>query len=349
MVLPAPAVERELEEDATAPLLSVTIVTYNSEQYILRCLEGVEAQTYREREVIVVDNASLDSTPSFLRPFSGRYRIITNEENRGFAAAQNQAIRRSRGQLVLTLNPDVFLPPTFLEELVRAANELPWVGMFAGKLLRADDRLEPLRPAVLDSTGIYFTPTLRHLDRGSGEPDRGQYEQREYVFGPTAAAALYRRELIEDVSVGGECFDEDFFAYREDADLAWRAQLLGWPCAYVPRAVGYHVRRVLPERRAQLPPELNLHSVKNRFLMRIKNMTPLLYAKVFLPATWRDLQVAGYVLLRERSSLPALVYVARNLARFRAKRRAIQAKRRVREDYLMKWFVRPPAAFPIEP
>lgn len=349
MALTAPAVQRELEEDAAEPLVSITIVTHNSEKYILRCLEGIETQTYHEHEVILVDNASRDSTLSFLRPLAGRYRMITNEENRGFAAAQNQAIRRARGQLVLTLNPDVFLTPTFLEELMQAVKELPWVGMFAAKLLRADDRLEPLRPAVLDSTGIYFTRGLRHLDRGSGEPDRGEYEQREYVFGPTAAAALYRRELIEDASMDGEFFDEDFFAYREDADSAWRAQLQGWPCAYVPQAVGYHVRRVLPERRAQLPPELNLHSVKNRFLMRIKNMTPLLYASLFLPATWRDLQVAGYVLLRERSSLPALVYVVRNLARFRAKRRAIQAKRRVREDYLMKWFARQPAAFRIEP
>ena len=83
---------------------------------------------------------------------------------------------------------------------------------------------------TLDSTGIYFTPSLRHFDRGSGEPDRGAYEHFQYVFGVTGAVALYRRAMIEDVSICGEFFDNDFFAYREDADLAWRAQLLGWKC-----------------------------------------------------------------------------------------------------------------------
>ena len=348
MPLPATLVEEEVAETATEPLISITIVTYNSEKYIIQCLEAVERQTYRQWEIVVVDNGSVDSTRACLEPLAGRYRLVWNGSNRGFAAAQNQAIGMTRGQLVLTLNPDVLLTPTFLEEALRAAAEVPWAGMFAGKLLRTDENLQPLRPPVLDSAGIFFTPELRHLDRGSSQPDRGQYEEMEYVFGPTAAAAMYRRETIEDVAVNGEFFDEDFFAYREDADLAWRAQLLGWRCIYVPRAVGYHLRRVLPERRAELPPELNFHSVKNRFLLRIKNITPLLYARVLLPTTWRDLEVLGYVLLREQTSLPALAYVAKNFGRFLAKRRAIQARRRVPEDYLMKWFRPYPAAFPLE-
>lgn len=348
MPLPVTLVEEELAEAATEPLVSITIVTYNSEKYIVRCLEAIERQTHRPREVVVVDNASVDSTRAHLEPLAGRYRLVWNSSNRGFAAAQNHAIRQTRGQLVLTLNPDVVLTPTFLEEAVRATSEVPWAGMFASKLLRADENLQPVRPPLLDSSGIVFTPELRHLDRGSNQPDRGQYEQMEYVLGPTAAAALYRREMIEDVAVNGEFFDEDFFAYREDADLAWRAQLLGWPCVYMPRAVGYHVRRVLPERRAELPPELNFHSVKNRFLMRIKNITPMLYARVFLPTTWRDLEVLGYVLLREHTSLPALTYVVKNFSRFLAKRRSIQARRRVPEEYLMKWFQAFPAAFPLE-
>ena len=96
----------------------------------------------------------------------------------------------------------------------------------------------------------------------------------EYVFGASAAAALYRRAMIDDVAVDGDFFDPDFFAYREDADVAWRAQLLGWRCIYTPAAVAYHVRTVTPANRRSLPPVINMHSVKNRFLMRIKNATP---------------------------------------------------------------------------
>jgi len=95
--------------------------------------------------------------------------------------------------------------------------------------------------------------------------------------------------MIEDVSLGGEFFDPDFFVYREDADVAWRAQLMGWRCLYTPHARGYHVRSVLPGNRRALPGIINMHSVKNRFLMRIKNMTGDLYKRNWSPslrATW---------------------------------------------------------------
>ena len=101
---------------------------------------------------------------------------------------------------------------------------------------------------------------LRHLDRGSQEVDNGHYLQYEYVFGATAAAALYRRAMIDDISLDGEFFDSDFFVYREDADVAWRAQLMGWKCLYVPYARGYHVRKVLPGNRRALPPR-NQHAL----------------------------------------------------------------------------------------
>ena len=99
--------------------------------------------------------------------------------------------------------------------------------------------------------------------------------------------------MIEDISVEGEFFDPDFFVYREDADVAWRAQLMGWRCIYTPLARGYHVRKVLPGNRRALPPVINMHSVKNRFLMRIKNMTPDLYRRNWLSITARDLVVVG--------------------------------------------------------
>ena len=95
---------------------------------------------------------------------------------------------------------------------------------------------------------------MRHFDRGWRQPDERQFDHAEYVFGATAAAALYRRDMIEDISIQGEFYDPDFFIYREDADVAWRAQLMGWKCMYAPYARGYHVRKVLPGNRRALPP-----------------------------------------------------------------------------------------------
>src|SRR5215831_13577067 len=213
-------------------VVSVTLVTYNSGRFIKRCLESVLAQKYPAKEIIVVDNASTDGTTDILEQFEGRCQVVYNQENAGFAAAQNQAIGLSSGDWVLTLNPDLLLLPNFIEALVEAGHIDSRVGAVCGKLLTMSATFEiPARP-VVDSTGIYFNPMLRHLDRGSQEVDNGHYLQYEYVFGASAAAALYRREMIEDISLDGEFFDSDFFVYREDADVAWRAQLMGWKCLY---------------------------------------------------------------------------------------------------------------------
>src|SRR5229473_7743338 len=314
---------------AYSDLVSVTIVTYNSGRFIKRCLESVLDQKYPQVEIIVVDNASTDGTVDILEQFEDRCEIVYNEENIGFAGAQNQAIGLSSGEWVLTLNPDVLLLPDFIQVLVDAAQMDPKVGAICGKLLTMTAAFDiPVQP-IVDSTGIYFNPMLRHLDRGSQEVDNGHYLNYEYVFGATAAAALYRRKMILDISIGGEFFDSDFFVYREDADVAWRAQLLGWRCLYVPYARGYHVRNVLPGKRRALPPEINMHSVKNRFLMRMKNISGDLYRRNWFSITIRDLAVVGCCLLWEHTSLKAFWFLAKNWKRVMAKRKMIQARRLV--------------------
>jgi GT2 family glycosyltransferase len=134
--------------------------------------------------------------------------------------------------------------------------------------------------------------------------------------------------------------------YREDADVAWRAQLYGWRCLYTPAARGYHVRNVLPGNRRALPPEINMHSVKNRFLMRLKNMTPDLYRRNWFSITVRDSMVIGCCLLRERTSLKAFWYVIKNWRRILSKRREIMQRRRVDDAYMASWFRYAPVSRP---
>lgn len=330
------------------PLVSVTVVTYNSGRFIRRCLESVLDQAHSSIEVIVVDNASTDGTVDILEPFEDRCRVIYNEENTGFAAAQNQAIAMSKGEWVLTLNPDVMLLPDFVERLMVTAPADKSVGTLCGKLLMVDASFSIPDKQMVDSTGMYFTPMLRHFDRGCLERYNGHYRSHEYVFGATAAAACYRREMIEDISVDGEFFDSDFFTYREDADVAWRAQLLGWRCVYDPTACGYHVRKLRPGMRRQLAPEINMHSVKNRFLMRIKNITPKLYLRHFAAITFRDVGVLSYCLVAEHSSLEAFYLLARDFKKTITKRKLIQARRRVDDAYLAQWFRFHPVSEPFE-
>jgi GT2 family glycosyltransferase len=321
-----------------AALVSIAITTWNSAATIERCLESVCAHDYAPLEVVIIDNASTDGTPAILERYRAKCDVVLNEKNVGFSAGQNQAIRRSRGEWVLSLNPDVMVGEGFIRDLVRAGESDSGVGTVCGKLLRWAPGATNELTNVLDSAGMYFLRNLRHLDRGSGEQDRGQYDQSEFVFGATGAAALYRRTMIEDVSVFGEFFDEDFFAYREDADLAWRAQIMGWKCLYVPTAVAWHVRRVTPERRSQLPLLINWHSVKNRFLMRQKNISPWLYWRLLPYFGVRDLAVVGYALLRDRRLFSAVVYPLRHRSETRRKREWIQAHRRVSDRELLKWF-----------
>jgi GT2 family glycosyltransferase len=173
----------------TKDLVSVTLVTYNSGRFIKRCLESVLAQKYPKLEVIVIDNASTDGTPDLLEQFQETCRIFQNSENIGFAAAQNQAIGLANGEWILTLNPDMLLLPNFIQALVDAGELDRKIGTVCGKLLAIRASFDLPEIQLIDSTGIYFTPMLRHLDRGSQQVDNGHYTNFEYVFGATAAAA----------------------------------------------------------------------------------------------------------------------------------------------------------------
>jgi len=307
--------------------VAVNIVTFNSANDIGACLESLRSQTFKDFAIHILDNASVDSTLKAIEPFDVEY-VLRSPVNAGFCKAHNDLARRFTSEYVLFLNPDTIEAPSFIEELVRALDGRPDAASASGKLLRMDGK-------TIDSTGIIMLREQRHLDRGADQPDSGQFDKPEDIFGPSGAAAMYRRAALDDVAVDGRYFDEDFFAYREDADLAWRCRLFGWNSIYVPAAVARHRRRVTPERRSQLPKVINYHSVKNRFLLRINNMTGRLYRRDFWPITRRDLAVIGFILLREWSSIPALFYILRRLPALLHKRRGIQGRRK---SDPMDWF-----------
>ncbi len=311
--------------------VAVQIVTFNSADVVGACLDSIRRQTHSDLRVRILDNASSDATLERVRNAAGDADIVPMDANTGYAAGHNRLAREYPAPYVLFLNPDTVLEPRFVEELAGVLDDRADAGSATGKLLRMDGR-------TIDSTGIVMTRNQRHLDRGAGEVDTGQHDAPGEVFGVSGAAALYRYACLEAVGVDGMFFDEDFFAYREDADLAWRCRLMGWRSFYVPAAVARHRRRVTPERRSSLPKTINRHAVKNRFLLRMNNLTPGLYRRLFWDITARDLAVVGYVLLKEWSSIPGLWYVFRHWGRLYRKRRRIQASVRVSDDAIAEWF-----------
>ena len=304
-------------------LVSAIVVTWNSASLLRRCLDAIRAQSYPSMELIHVDNGSSDDS---VRIVDSATQQIVNAENRGFASAVNQGLAVARGESVLLVNPDAFLEREYVANCVAALDRAgETFGMATGKLYRANE------PGVVDTMGIRMTRTGRHLDIQSDVTNNE-------VFGVSGAAAMYRRAFIDDVSIDGQFLDEDFHTYREDADVAWRGRLFGWRALYVPEAVGYHVRTVTPERRRALPPSINMHSVKNRFMLRLKNEGAYLALRNAPFELARDLVVVAAALTVERSSLPAFGWLWKNRRRIWAKRREIQRRRRVSDRALASWF-----------
>ena len=214
------------------PLVSVVVVNWNRRDLLRGCLRSLARQNLQDFEVLIVDNGSTDGSQALAgeAEFQDLYHWIRNSENRGFCAANNQAIRRARGKYVALLNNDAEAEAGWLEELVRALEQNQAVGMAASKVLAHGD------PQVIDKMGHVIYPDGQNRGRGSGERDRGQYDRTEEVAWPDGCAALYRKELLD--RIGG--FDEDFFAYGDDAELGLRARIAGWRCLYVPTARVYH-------------------------------------------------------------------------------------------------------------
>ncbi|HJW15294.1 MAG TPA: glycosyltransferase family 2 protein [Thermoanaerobaculia bacterium] len=311
--------------------VSIIVVAHDDEADLPVSVGSALAQSGVTVEVLVVDNDSRDGSCDAVRRVRGSVHLHEVKENIGFAAAMNLGIARSTGRYILALNPDCRLEPDFAAVLAERLDRRRDLGSASGRLLRAQG--PDLAPTgQLDSAGIYRTTTGRHFDRGSGESAGGRYLAEEEVFGASGAAGFYRREALESARISTGVFDSDFFLYREDADLSWRLQNLGWKCLYVPSAVAYHRRRNLPERRRRMSPLVNLHSVKNRFLLRINNQSASEFAATLLPTLARDLVVLGACLTIERSSLPAFSWLWKNRKRLWAKRREIREKVRARRQ-----------------
>jgi GT2 family glycosyltransferase len=314
-----------------AGTVSVGIVTYNSASCIGRCLESVHAQSVHPVEIVVWDNGSVDGSAALAEAAGGR--VVAAGRNLGFAAAANELVRRTTAPYLLLLNPDAYPCPRYAEALARVADADPRIGSVTGKLLRetADGG-----PPILDSTGHELYRNRWALNRGQDQRDRGQYDDPQEVFGVCGAAALYRRAMLDDVRIGEHYFDPAFFAYLEDVDLDWRARLRGWKAYYVPSVVAVHERGHKGKRRMKSPAVLR-HSLKNRYLMMLRNDRPADVARD-LPAIlgMEVLRFADFA-LSHPSALLGYLDLLPLIPRALAARRQIQSRRTAAAAELRAW------------
>lgn len=282
--------------------VSVVVPSWNGEQLLGRCLESLRRQTAAAAEVIVVDNGSTDGSPAMIARSFPEVRLIRLGRNRGFAAAVNAGIRASQTELVALLNNDAEAEPGWLAALVDALRG-ERVGMVASKILDAAD------PGRIEGIGLEVDPEGNPRQIGRGEPDGPVFSSPREVFGPIGAAALYRRTLLDEVGL----FDEDFFAYLEDVDLAWRARRAGWRCMYAPAAVVLHRRgstaRRIPRRIRYLDwrnhPWLLAKNAERSTLLRFALRQPLRDAGDLLRLLAAGRVLDGLTLLAARTAAAA--------------------------------------------
>jgi GT2 family glycosyltransferase len=252
------------------PLVSVQIVTWNSARVIGACLATLARQTERNFEVVIVDNASADATLEIVRrhiPAVPGLMVLSLADNSGFCAGQNRATAASTAPWVLFLNPDTELPPDFIARATATVGAAgPRVGASAPCILRPD--------GSIDSTGLTMDRFRRAYERDRDRSADYTKQAVRTVFGCTGAVALLRRSMLEDVAVEGEVLDERIFAYYDDLDLAWRAQLRGWSCEYEPELVALHQRAarnaIVPVAGRAASTRDRVLSVRNRLLVMLR-------------------------------------------------------------------------------
>ncbi|MCM8792740.1 MAG: glycosyltransferase family 2 protein [Candidatus Omnitrophica bacterium] len=274
-------------------LVSVIIVTHNQKNLLFRCLDSVRLQSYPKIEILVIDDYSQDGTFKEIKDKFSNIKIIVNEDEKLLSSSQNIGIKNTQGRFIFFLENDVILEENYTEELVKTFEYDPRIGMVVGKILRMDR-------ITLDSTGLFLGRSRKPIERGFNQKDNGQYMKSEYIFGVGQVAGIFRRELLEDIKLDGEYFDENYGIFYEDLDLAWRANLLGWKAYYNPKAVAYHIRGATTRTRLlhlrffnkyYLPcisKNLQFHYIKNRYMTIIKNESLMDYLKNI-----------GYILLYE--------------------------------------------------
>jgi GT2 family glycosyltransferase len=324
---------------------AVVVVTHDHAETLSACLSAVQGLEPAPARLVVVDNASTDGSVEIAEKDPGELAttIIREDQNTGFAAASNRGIAATSEAWILLLNPDCSPRPDLVQRLLEAVADRPEaarIGSVSPKLLRAQGPDIEAQP-VIDAAGMVVTCSGRHFDRGAGIGDDGSCDQPAWIFGGTAAALLVRREALDDVAYPGkEFFAESFFAYREDAELAWRLQLRSWRCLYAPSAVAAHRRGFRPEEGRRGHAAINRFSVRNRFLLRRHCADFWWNLRCFPWWLLRDLMVVVACLTVERDSLPALVDVRRLRGDSRRRREWVLGRRTASPQQIAPWFRR---------
>ncbi len=310
---------------AVTPLITVIIPNWNGAHHLPACLDSLRRQSFRDFQVIVVDNASTDGSLDLLAREYPEVRVMALPENRGFAGACNAGIRATRSQFVALLNNDTEAHPSWLAAIVDAFRRHPDVGIVASKMLLFDRR------DIFHTAGDFYRLDGVPGNRGVWQRDEGQYDREEYVFSACGGSAAYRRAMLDEIGL----LDEDFFYSCEDVDLAWRAQLTGWRVLYTPHAVVYHKLSATGG-----GPIASFYDGRNFLWLVAKNYPGSLLRRYWWPILRAQLRITWEALRAwrgeaARARLRGQLHGLLGLPRMLRKRSQVQRLRRVPDEHLL--------------
>ncbi|SHI12075.1 Glycosyltransferase, GT2 family [Clostridium collagenovorans DSM 3089] len=291
--------------------VSLIIINWNNKSYLKRCMDSILTQSYKDFEVIFIDNCSHDGSFEYFKELYENYdfiKLFYNSVNNGYAGAANQGIKESTGEYIMILNPDIIMENDFIKLLVDYIESDSSIGAVSGKLLKYDFKADQ-KLNYIDSAGIIMFRDRNCIDRGQNEKDDGQYEKTEQVFGVCGAAPFFKKSVLEELCINNEFFDEDFFSYKEDIDISWRINLLGYKCMYYPKAIAYHGRGMgrskkgilnVIKHRSDQSEFLRGISLRNHIWMLYKNESPSSWKRDRFRIYFRFFKIFIYSIFFER-------------------------------------------------
>ena len=308
--------------------LVISIVTWNSAATIKSCLTSVLEQSFSEFDLLIVDNNSSDQTCSIIESFTDpRIKLFKLKENTGFAAGHNKNIQNSKSDLVLLVNPDVQLLPQYIHLALEAIEKDSKIGTVCGLLLQEQ---KSNNESIIDSAGMEIKRSRIMELKFHGKRVCDVQLKGGELFGSDGALPLYRRSMIDDVSMNGQFFDEMFFAHKEDWDVAWRSCNFGWKAYFEPLCIAIHPRSFKPQNfkaRGEMSKEVKYHAVKNQLLLLFKNESLSGLFVNFFFIVPRQMMIFAYLLLFETYSLKAYAFVLKNYSKIMLARKYIQNKK----------------------
>jgi len=303
--------------------ISVVIPNFNGREFLPICLDSLKRQTFLNFEIIIVDNGSQDDSLEIIRQISPQTIIYKFSQNQGFSQAVNKGINLARGKYIFLLNNDTELDNDCLKILNDCLDNNPLISFGATQMIFFHNR------KIINNVGDVFSLYGIANQRGRDEININQYNKLEPIFGACAGGAIYRKSLFNDVGL----FDEDFFAYIEDIDWSFRAQIRGYQCWYIPSAVVYHIDQGTSRLNKKL---VHFLTIRNSLYVIFKNF-PNTWLVIYSPLLLIN-QIRNILSGLKHGYLPfvfkAYYEFFKNLPNLYKKRKIIQTNYRVSKKYL---------------